>query len=187
MFIISLLVTMSIHFSFHRGPLGQQSWHDAQALHATEDMGVRITLSTGGRHSPLPSCNVTHGVLYTMASPVVPHWTGTPAARGLPEARLMKSGTSTSLTAVAPERSITRVLHRVVTAGQPTGRSLSPCDEPSAQGCSSSVMPTPEHRRTPETAGQSAVPHAPVKSSVHHHTRSCKIGNPESLAVTVET
>ena len=137
-----------------------------------------------GATDPLPSCNVTHGVLYTTASPVVLHWMGTPAARGLPEARLMKSGTSTSLTTVALERSITRHLRRVVTAGWPTGRSLPPCDEPSTQGCDSSVMQTLEHRRTPETAGQSVVPHAPVKSLVHltpHHTRSCEIGNPESL------
>ena len=143
-----------------------------------------------GATDPLPSCNVVHGVLYTTASPVVSHWMGTPAALGLPEARLMKSGTSTSLTAVALVRSITRVLRRVITAGRPTGRSLPPCDEPSTQGCGSSVMPTPEHRRTPETAGQSVLPHAPVKSSVHltlHHTRSYEIGNPESFAVTVET
>ena len=89
-------------------------------------------------------------------------WTGTPAARGLPEARLMKSGTSTSLTAVALERSITRVLRRVVSAGRSTGRSLPPCDEPSTQGCGSSVVLTLEHRRIPETAGQSVVPHVLV-------------------------
>ena len=29
-----------------------------------------------GATDPLPSCNVTHGVLYMTASPVVPHWTG---------------------------------------------------------------------------------------------------------------
>ena len=43
---------MSIH-SFHRGTFGQQYWHDVQALHATEDMSVRITVSTGGRHRPI--------------------------------------------------------------------------------------------------------------------------------------
>ena len=143
-----------------------------------------------GATDPSPSCNVPRGVLHTTASPAVSHWTGTAAACGLPEECLMKSGTSTSLVAAGPVRSITRVLHCVVTAGQPTGRSLPPCDEPTTQGCGSSVVPTPEHRHTPETAGQSVVPHAAVKSSVHrtpHHTMSCGIGNPESPALTVET
>ena len=138
-----------------------------------------------GATDPLPSCNMPHGVLYTMASLAVRHWTGTAAARGLPEARLMKSGTSTSLTAAELVRSITRVMRRVATAGRLTGRST-----PSTQGCGSSVLPTPEHPHTPETAVQSVVPHDPVKSLVHltpHHTRSYEIDNPESLAVTVET
>ena len=102
----------------------------------------------------------------------------------------MKYGTSTSLTVAELVRSIIQVLRRVATAGRLTGRSLPPCDEPNTHDCGSSVVPTPEHRRTPETAGQSVVPHAPVKSSVHltpHHTRSYEIDNPESLAVTVET
>ena len=63
-----------------------------------------------GATDPSPSCSVPRGVLYATASPAVSHWTGTPAARGLPEARLMKSGTSTSLVAAGPVRSITRVL-----------------------------------------------------------------------------
>ena len=143
-----------------------------------------------GATDPLPSCNVTHDALYMTASPAARHWTETVVVRGLLEARLMKSGTLLSLTAAQLVRSITRVLCRVATAGQLTGRSLPPCDEPTTPGCGSSVVTTPEHRHTPETAGQSVVPHAPVKSSVHltpHHTRSYDINNPESLAVTVET
>ena len=138
---------------------------------------------------PSPSCSVPRGVLHTTASLAVSLWTEKAAARGPPEARLMRSGTSASLVAAGPVHSITQVLHRVVTVGRPTGRSLPPCDEPSTQGCGSSVVPTPEHRRTPENAGQSIVLHATVKSSVHripHHVMSCGIGNPESPAPTVE-
>ena len=158
---------MSIYILYHRGTLGHQSWHDVQTLHATEDMGVWLNVSTG-----------------------VSHWTEKAAARGPPEARLMRYGTSTSPVDAGPVHSITRALHRVVTVGRPTGRSQPPCDEPSTPGCGSSVLPTPEHRRTPETAGQSVVLHAPVISSVHrtpHHMMSCGIGNPESPALTVET
>ena len=57
-------------------------------------------------------------------SPVVAHWTGTPDVRELPEARQMQSGPLMSLAAVGPEGSITRVPRHVVTAGQPTKRSL---------------------------------------------------------------
>ena len=143
-----------------------------------------------GAISPLPTCNATPGVLCTTVSPVVAHWTGTPDVRELPETRQMQSGPLMSLAAVGPECSITRVPRHVVTAGQPTGRSLPPCDEPSTQGCGSSVVTTPEHRRIPETAGQSVAPHAPVKSSVHptpRHMRSCETGTPESPVAIVET
>ena len=127
--------TMSIYILYHRGTLGQQSWHDVQALHASEDMGVRLNDSTGGRITdPSPSCSVPRGVLHTTASLAVSHWTEKAAARGPPEARLMRSGTSTSLVSAGPVHSITQVLHRVVTVGRLTGRSLPPCDEPSTQG-----------------------------------------------------
>ena len=43
----------SIYILYHRGTLGQQSWHDVQALHASEDMGVRLNVSTGVRHRPI--------------------------------------------------------------------------------------------------------------------------------------
>ena len=116
-----------------------------------------------GATDPSPSCSVPRVVLHTTASLGVSHWTEKAAARGPPEARLIRSGTSTSPVAAGPVHSITRVLHRVVAVGRPTGRSLPACDEPSTPGCGSSVLPTPEHRRTPETAGQSVVLHAPVK------------------------
>ena len=63
-------------------------------------------------------------------------------------------------------------------------------DEPSTQGCGSSVVTTPEYRRTPETAGQSVAPRAPVKSSVHPtpcHMRSCETGTHESPVAIMET
>ena len=143
-----------------------------------------------GATDPSPSSSVPRGVLHTTASPAVSRWTEKAAAHGPPEARLPRSDTSTSLVAAGPAHSTTQVLHRVVTVGRPTGRSLPPCGEPSTQGCGSSVVPTPEHQRTPENAGQSIVLHAPVKSSVHripHHMMSCEIDNPESPAPTVET
>ena len=101
-----------------------------------------------GAISPLPTCNATPGALCTTVSPVVAHWTGTPDVRELPEARQMQSGPLMSPTAVGLECSTTRVPRRVVTAGQPTGHSLPPCDEPSTPGCGSSVVTTPEHRHT---------------------------------------
>ena len=158
---------MSIHFSFHRGTLGQQSWHDVQALYATEDMGVRITVSTGGRHRPIAimQCDARRAL-----------YDGITCCTAL-DGNCCRPWTARSTSDEVRHITVTNCC-RTCTFDNTSAASCcncraadrafsTPCDEPSTPGCGSSVVPTPEHRRTPETAGQSVVPHAPGKSSVH--------------------